>query len=98
MGCVLLTQDSVSVGGLPWSRPLGDFLPASSFVEGVYVNGLTLGGVPHAGGWAGLVPSSASSFPGLPPPTGASSAIAPHIGVSSSQSQVWRYVNNIATV
>jgi hypothetical protein len=70
MGGVPKSQGPVSVGGLPGLQPLGAFLPTSFSVGGTGVNGLTLRGITHAGGWAGLVPSSASSFPGHSLPTG----------------------------
>jgi hypothetical protein len=75
MGGVSQPQGLGSVGGLPGLQPLGDFLPASSSVGGPRVDRLPLWGGLHAGSWAGLVPSLASSFPGLLPPTGASSSM-----------------------
>jgi hypothetical protein len=59
--------------GLPGLQPLGDFRPASSSVGGPRIDGLPLGGGLHVGSWVGLVPSSASSFPGLLSPTNATS-------------------------
>jgi hypothetical protein len=75
MGGVSQTQGLASVGGLPGSRPLGNFLPSSSCVGGPRVNRLPLGGRLHAGSQASLVLSMASFFPGLPPLTSASSPI-----------------------